>query len=179
MNIAVFLSSSVNVSPMLLSEAEALGRALAEDGHTVVYGGATGGCMGALAEGVLQKGGRLIGVVPRMDFIEGRVQSGMTEHHEVDDFSSRKTQMIRLSDAFIAYPGGIGTLDEAFEVLALKCIGTLPKPFIFYNFLDSWSPLLEALELMVESRLIRQNLSDLITVIDRPEILREYIKHVV
>lgn len=179
MNVAVFLSSSAAVSPMLLSEAEALGQGLAEDGHTVVYGGASGGCMGALAKGVLSRGGRLVGVVPRMDFIDGQVQEGLTEHHEVDDFSMRKGLMIRLSDAFVVYPGGIGTLDEAYEVLALKSIGTLAKPIIFYNFLDIWRPTLESLELMVESRLIRQNLSELITVVDRPEILREYIKHVV
>jgi len=179
MNVAVFCSSSENVSPMFLSEIERLGESLAKGGHTVVYGGATAGCMGALARGVLGKKGKLIGVVPKMDFIEGLVQPGMTELHEVTNFSDRKTMMIRLSDAFIVYPGGIGTLDEAFEVLALKSIGTLPKPILFYNFLDAWNPLLECMEVLVQNRMIRQNLSELLTVIDKHETLVEYCKHVV
>ncbi len=179
MRIAVFCSSSEDVSPMFFSEIEQLGESLANDGHTIVYGGATSGCMGALARGVLTQKGKLVGVVPKMDFIEGLVQPGMTEIHEVPSFSDRKTKMIGLSDAFLVYPGGIGTLDEAFEVLALKCIGTLPKPIVFYNFLDAWNPLLETLEVLQQNRMIRQNLSDLLLVIDKQETLREYLKHVV
>ncbi len=179
MRIAVFCSSSQDVSPMFFSEIEKLGESLAKAGHSVVYGGATSGCMGALARGVLSQKGKLIGVVPKMDFIEGLVQRGLTELHEVTNFSDRKTKMIALSDMFVVYPGGIGTLDEAFEVLALKCIGTLPKPIVFYNFLDAWNPLLETMEVLHQSRMIRQNLSDLLLVIDKHETLLEYCKHVV
>lgn len=179
MNVAVFCSSSENVSPMFLSEIERLGENLVMAGHAVVYGGATAGCMGALARGVLSKKGRLIGVVPRMDFIEGLVQPGLSELHEVTSFSDRKCKMIELADAFIVYPGGIGTLDEAFEVLALKSIGTLPKPILFYNFLDAWNPLLECMEVLVQNRMIRQNLSELLTVVDKHEILIESCRHVV
>lgn len=179
MRVAVFCSSSEDVSPMFFSEIERLGESLAKDGHTVVFGGATAGCMGALARGVLGKKGKLVGVVPKMDFIDGLVQPGMTELHEVTCFSDRKLKMIALADAFIVYPGGIGTLDEVFEVLALKSIGTLPKPVVFYNFLDAWNPLLETLDLMVQNRMIRHNLTDLLTVIDKHETLVEYCKHVV
>lgn len=179
MNIAVFCNSSEYISPMFMSEIERLGEALARAKHTVVYGGATAGCMGALARGVLAQKGKLIGVVPKMDFMEGIVQPGMAETHEVTCFSDRKLKMISLSDAFVVFPGGVGTLDEAFEVLALKSIGSLAKPVFFYNFLDAWNPMLEALELLVQNRMIRLPLNELITVLDEPEALLEYCRHVV
>lgn len=177
MRVAVFCSSSEQVSPMLLSEIENLGEGLAEDGHTIIYGGATSGCMGALACGVLRKKGNLIGVVPEMDFMLGLVQDGLTERHTVPTLSARKEAMISLADAFLIYPGGLGTLDEALEVLALKSLGTLQKRVVFYNFLGIWTPLLDALELLVEQRLIRHRLEELMHVLDKPEALRENFKY--
>lgn len=176
MRIAVFCSASETVSPMLLAEMERVGETLAQDGHTVVYGGANCGCMGSLANGVLRKKGRLIGVVPEMDFMLGLVQEGLTERHPVPTLSSRKEMMISMADAFLVYPGGLGTLDEALEVLALKSAGSLQKPVLFYNFLGIWSPFLESLELLVESRLIRHKLSELFEVLDKPESLSENLK---
>lgn len=176
MKIAVFCSSSTDVSPMLLDEIERLGEYLAEDGHSVVYGGANAGCMGALATGVLRKKGQLIGVVPEMDFMMGLVQHSLTERHSVLSMGERKHAMIALADAFLVYPGGLGTLDEALEVLALKSVGTLQKPMVFYNFLGLWTPFLESLDLLRESRLIRRKLEDLFHVLDKPEALRENFK---
>ena len=176
MKIAVFCSASESVSPMLISEVERVGEVLAEDGHTVIYGGAKCGCMGGLASGVLRKSGQLIGVVPEMDFMLGLVQEGLTERHAVPTLSARKEVMNSMADAFLVYPGGLGTLDEALEVLALKSTGTLQKPVVFYNFLGIWTPLLETFELLVESRLIRHKLGDLFQVLDKPEALRENFK---
>lgn len=173
MKIAVFCSSSESVTPMLLAEIEQLGEILAEDGHGIIYGGTNTGCMGALASGVLRKKGQLIGVVPEMDFTMGLVQDGLTERHAVPTMSARKEVMINLADAFLIYPGGIGTLDEALEVLALKGIGSLQKPVVFYNFLGLWTPFLESLDLLAEAGLIRQRLGDLFRVLDKPEALRE------
>lgn len=176
MKIAVFCSASDAVSPMLLSEMEKVGEVLAEDGHAIVYGGANCGCMGALANGVLRKKGQLIGVVPEMDFMMGLVQEGLTERHAVPTLSARKEVMNSMADAFLVYPGGLGTLDEALEVLALKSAGSLQKPVVFYNFLGIWTPFLESLELLVESRLIRPKLDELFRVLDKPEALRENFK---
>jgi uncharacterized protein (TIGR00730 family) len=152
---------------------EELGSSLAEDGHRVIYGGSSGGCMGALARGVQTKGGHLSGVLPEMDFMDGLVQSGLNEHHKVKDLSQRKVTMSQMADAFIVFPGGIGTLDEAFEVLALKSCGSLKKPVIFYNYMDVWTPLIEALTLLEEQGFIRQPLDDLLVVLDKPEQVRE------
>lgn len=176
MRIGVFCSSSENVAPILLSEIESLGEALSCDGHTIVYGGATPGCMGALARGVLRQGGKLVGVVPAMDFMEGLVEQNLTERFVVPTLSGRKEVMIRESDAFLVYPGGLGTLDEAFEALTLKSIGTSNKPIVFYNFLNVWTPLLDALSLLVEQKLIRESLDDLIRVVDKQEELREHFR---
>lgn len=165
---------------MILSEAESLGRALAEWGHDLVYGGATPGCMGALAQGFKGVGrGKLVGVVPQMDFMDRIVEPGLNERHVVATLSGRKTVMLDQSDAFVVFPGGLGTLDEAYEAMALKSVGTLNKPIVFYNFLGIWTPTLEALEMLVEQRLIRGQLSDLITVVDNPEQLREHLNHAV
>ncbi len=163
---------------MLFSEIELLGENLARDGHVVVYGGASNGCMGALARGVLRAKGRLVGVVPVMDFMKELVQPGLHEIFEVPTMSSRKEIMMRESEAFIVYPGGLGTLDEAFEALALKSLGSQRKPIVFYNFLGIWTPLIEALELLAHANLIRDRLDDLVRVIDKPDDLREYFKHV-
>ena len=176
MNVGVFCSSSENISPMFLSEIEHLGETLAQDGHAVVYGGATPGCMGALAKGVKRVGGKLIGVVPEMDFMQGIVEPLLDERHVVPTLSSRKVEMLGRADAFIVYPGGLGTLDEAFEAMALKSLGTFRKPVIFYNFLDVWSPLIEELELLREQNMIRDPLAELVTVVDNLGALREHLK---
>lgn len=179
MRIAVFCSASVKVAPLLLSEIEMLGEQLARDGHVIVYGGANVGAMGALAQGVLSVGGTLIGVVPELDFMQGLVQEGLTEQHVVPTLSSRKEVMIQQADGFLVYPGGLGTLDEALEVLALKSLGSLQKPVVFYNFLHVWSPFLESLQLLVEQGLVRDSLSDLLQVLDNSEQVREYFKNAV
>jgi uncharacterized protein (TIGR00730 family) len=176
MNVAVFCSSSEKVSPMMFSEIELVGEALAKDGHAIVYGGATPGCMGALARGVLKGGGDLIGVVPEMDFMENIVEKQLTEIHAVPTLSSRKEVMLELADAFVVYPGGLGTMDEAFEAMALKSLGTLRKPIIFYNFLGVWTPLIEALELLAEQDFIRDEIKDLIQVVDKPDDLRKALQ---
>ncbi len=173
MNVAVFCSASENVSPMFFSEIELLGARLAEARHVVVYGGANCGCMGALAEGVDHKNGKMIGVVPEMDFMDGVVEARLNQVIKVNDFSERKGKMIELSDAFLIYPGGIGTLDEAFEVLALKSVGQLDRPIFLYNFLNAWDPLLECLEELVQTQMIRRPLKELFQVVDNVEQLLE------
>lgn len=177
MNIAVFCSCTEDVSPLFLIEAENLGAELARQGHTVVYGGSTGGCMGAFARGALSEGGRLVGVIPEMGFMDGQHHDGLTEKIMVPTMAARKDAIILQSEAFLVFPGGIGTLDEAFEVLALKYVGAIKGPILFYNFLDAWSPLLDAMELMVEQRLIRKPLGDLLRVLDKPSELSENLIH--
>ena len=176
MKVGVFCSASDSVSPIFLAEIEHLGEALSQDGHQIVYGGATPGCMGALARGVLRSRGHLIGVVPQMDFMEGLVEPQLSEVKTVPTLSSRKQVMLEIADAMVVFPGGLGTLDEAFEALALKATGSLGKPIIFYNFLGVWSPLLESLELLHAQNLIKSPLDRLIRVIDKSTDLRQHLR---
>jgi uncharacterized protein (TIGR00730 family) len=173
--IAVFLSSSDSVSPLFQEEAEGLGRSLAEAGYGVVYGGSNAGCMGRLADGVIGAKGQLLGVVPEMDFVEGLVQPDLTEKILVGSISERKTRMIERADAFVAYPGGLGTLDEVSDVLALRQIGLHAKPLVFYNYLGFWTPFVECLETFYQQRMISTPLDRLFVVLDRPEVVIDYL----
>jgi len=164
--IGVFLSSIEDVSPLFLDEAETLGNLLAKSKYSIVYGGSNSGCMGRLAQGVIAAKGELIGVVPEMDFVTGLVQEGMKEKIMVRDLSDRKSQMISRSDAFLVFPGGLGTLDEISDVLAQRQIGAHQKPIIFYNYLDYWSPFLDCLETFYQQRMISTPVHDLIRVFD-------------
>jgi uncharacterized protein (TIGR00730 family) len=171
LNVAVFCSSSESVSPLLLSEAESFGAALASRGHRVVYGGCDIGMMGRLADGALKAGGEVIGVVPELDWAAGIVHTGLTSRVAVPTLSERKIAMLERADAAVALPGGLGTLDEIFEALVLKATGQWRKPFWFINWFDFWTPTLEALTLMSESRMINHPLHELYDVVERHEDL--------
>ncbi len=171
--IAVFCSSSAEVAPMFMSEAQDLGRELARAGHQIIYGGANCGMMGAFGRGVLESNGELIGVIPALEFCDGLTLNGLTRQVTVANLAERKLWMLNEDDIAVALPGGIGTLDEIFECLVLKSTNIWSKPFFFYNFLDFWDPLTEALTLMSEQRMITQPLDDLFQVIrDRNELLQ-------
>jgi uncharacterized protein (TIGR00730 family) len=174
-NIGVFLSSSAEVSPLFLDEAETIGRELARADYNIVYGGSNAGCMGRLADGALSARGKLIGILPEMDFVEGLVQEGMSEKVVVRDISERKGKMIERSDAFLIFPGGLGTLDEVSDVLALRQIKQHEKPIIFYNYLDYWSPFLDCLETFYQQRMISTPVHGLIRVFDQGSSVIEYL----
>lgn len=169
--VAVYCSSSELISPMFLAEAEALGKELAVAGHQIIFGGADIGMMGRIANSALAAGGEVHGVIPELDFTDGIVHEGLTKQTVVRTLSERKAVMLNESDAAVALPGGLGTLDEIFETLVLKLTGQWAKPFWFYNVFDFWSPTLEALTLMEETRMITRPLTELIQVADRREDL--------
>jgi cytokinin riboside 5'-monophosphate phosphoribohydrolase len=174
--VGVFLSSSLRVAPTFLAEAEALGHELAKNGFTVVYGGCNSGCMGRLADGVLEARGRLVGVIPEMDFMAGLVQEGLSEKIIVRDLSSRKGALTSNADAFVVFPGGLGTLDEIAEVLALRQIGSHQKPVIFYNYLGYWTAFIECLETFSQQGMIAGPIEELFVVLDQPTNVINYLK---
>lgn len=176
-SVGVFLSSSERVSESLKEEAFQLGALLANHGLPVVYGGASCGSMGALARGVQFKGGDLTGVLPEMDILQELVQPGLNRKIIVPKMSDRKEQLIELSEAFIVFPGGLGTLDEVMEVLCLKSLGAknCSKPVLFYNFMGFWKPFLESLEIMVEQGVISSSLDQLYQVFEDPSDMIGYL----
>ena len=133
MNITVYLGSAEGSDPSLRTAAHALGQWIGESGNTLVYGGSESGLMGILAKGVLSAGGKVIGVEPQFFIDAGFLFDEITELIVTQNMSERKAKMIELGDAFIAFPGGTGTLEEIAEVMSKICLGHLDAPCILYN----------------------------------------------
>jgi len=133
-SLCVFCGSAPGLSPKYVEMARKLGEWLAKNDITLVYGGATIGVMGAVADGVINGGGKVIGVIPQ-SLVEYEIaHPGLSELHVVNGMHERKAMMYNLSDAFISLPGGMGTLDEMFEILTWAQLKYHNKPCYIYNF---------------------------------------------
>ena len=133
MNITVYLGSGSGNDPRLETAVRALGHWIGESGNALVYGGSKTGLMGALAESTLQAGGEVTGVEVSF-FVEEDLQlDGLTRFFVAKDLPERRTKMIELGDAFIAFPGGLGTLEEISEVMSRVALHKLVAPCILYN----------------------------------------------
>ena len=145
MNITVYLGANLGTDPALPQAVQQLGRWIGESGNALVYGGSKSGLMGLLADSVLAAGGRVTGVEPKC-FLDAELQhEGLTELIVTEDIPARKTRMIELGDAFIAFPGGTGTLEEIAEVMSKVSLRHLDAPCILYNlngYYDSLKALL-------------------------------------
>ncbi|MFP5255410.1 MAG: TIGR00730 family Rossman fold protein [Acidimicrobiia bacterium] len=170
--VCVFCGSSSGSDPALSRSAQALGRGLAERGIDLVYGGASVGLMGTVADAALAAGGRVVGVIPRGLFTREIAHRGLTELHEVASMHERKALMYDRSDAFVALPGGFGTLDELFEAVTWSQLGLHAKPAALLDVDGFWEPLVAQLDRMVERGLLRpQNRALLSTHRSVPEVL--------
>ena len=152
--VCVFAGSSPGNDPRFLDAARELGAALAQRGVELVYGGANVGLMGAMANAVLEGGGHVIGVIPRhlLDFEVAH--TGIPDLRIVESMHDRKALMAELSDAFVALPGGFGTLEETFEVLTWRQLGPHQKPVVILNAGGYFDALVAFLEHMVKRRLL-------------------------
>jgi uncharacterized protein (TIGR00730 family) len=155
MRVAVYTGASSGRSPRFAVAAAAFGRGLAEAGVEVVYGGGRVGLMGAVADGALAAGGTVTGVMPR-SLVEAEIAHlGLTELIVVETLHERKAAMAERADAFIALPGGAGTLDELFEAWTWQQLGVHRKPVGLLDVDGFWDPLLAALDHMVAAGFIR------------------------
>jgi uncharacterized protein (TIGR00730 family) len=153
--VLVFCGSSPGRLEAYSEAAGELGRLLAERGLETVYGGASVGLMGALADGALAAGGTVIGVIPNRLLEAEIAHAGLTKLHVVETMHERKALMAELSDAVIALPGGTGTLDELFELFTWSQLGLHRKPLGMLDVAGYWQPLLEFLEHAVSERFLR------------------------
>jgi uncharacterized protein (TIGR00730 family) len=144
--LCVFCGSADGLSPAYLEMASNLGRMMAQKEVALVYGGASIGMMGAIADAVLAHGGTVIGVIPKTLMEYEIAHKGLTELHIVDDMHQRKKLMYDNSDAFLSLPGGMGTLDEMFEILTWSQLKIHNKRCSIYNFLGFYDSLLAYLE---------------------------------
>lgn len=163
--VCVFCGSATGADPRFESLARSLGTRVAEHGLGLVYGGASIGLMGTVADAAMAAGGEVIGVIPGnlMDREIGHQQ--LTELIVVDTMHRRKERMYSLSDGFIALPGGLGTLEELFEAATwnpLQLHGTAPKPLVMLDVADYWRPLAEFLDRTVTSGFVKPRWRDLI-----------------
>jgi len=150
--VCVYCASSRISHPDYRAAARRLGEVLADEGVGIVYGGGAVGSMGALADGALARGGRVIGILPRFMADLEWGQKGLTDLQLVEDLRTSKNMMLTLSQAAIALPGGSGTLEELLEAITLKRLGLYLNPILLVNTRGFFSPLLELLERAVEER---------------------------
>ena len=173
MNICVFCGSSAGASPVYRKAATALGECLAERGIGLVYGGAQVGLMGAVADATLANGGTVIGVIPESLARVEIAHSSLTELRIVTTMHERKAEMAARSDAFIALPGGIGTLEELFEVWTWSQLGIHAKPVGLLNAGGYYDALLTFLDHMHAERFVRPQHRELLVTDDDPDGLIE------
>ena len=168
MNISVFCGSSMPHNDRIIAAARDLGRRIAQEGHTLVYGGSNLGLMGVVSGAALEEGGRVVGVIPNL-FSDDIIHSQrVTELVRVSTMAERKERIMEACDAFIALPGGIGTIDEVSEVMVMNQLQIVDgqrvldgsyktKPMILLNIDGYYNPFLEQLRLTKEEGLMRSD----------------------
>lgn len=168
-SVLVYCASSRACDPVFHDVAKRLGGLLAQAGCTVVYGGGRAGSMGALADGALAAGGRIVGVIPRFMVDLEWGHDDLTELHVVEDMRTRKHEMLTRATAVVALPGGTGTLEELFEAITLKRLGLYLGPIVLVNTRGYYDPLLALLEAAIDERFMDARHASMWTVVDGPE----------
>jgi len=154
--VCVYCASSRSSHPDYRAAARRLGEVLAAEGVGIVYGGGAAGSMGALADGALARGGRVIGILPRFMADLEWGHKGLTDLQLVEDLRTRKHVMLTLSQAAIALPGGSGTLEELLEAITFKRLGLYLNPIVLVNTRGFFTPLIEQLARAVEESFMDQ-----------------------
>ena len=159
MNITVYCGAAEGKDPEFIARARELGAWMAAKGHTLVYGAGNSGMMGAVSDALIEGGGEAIGVTPRFFILAEETRDDLAEVVISDDMSTRRNWMIENGDAFIALPGGMGTLDEITEVMTYKRLGLLGKvnkPVMIYNVNGYYDRFFRFLDDMLEQGFCRQ-----------------------
>jgi uncharacterized protein (TIGR00730 family) len=154
-SIAVYCGSSPTAEAAIEEEIRAFGREIARRGVRLIYGGASRGLMGAVADEVLAAGGQVTGVIPKA--LEGRESAhrGLTELKVVDSMHAREQLMFDLADAFVAFPGGFGTMEELIEMITWKQMGIHGKPIVIANIGGYFDPLLQQFDVAIRRKFAR------------------------
>ena len=174
--LCVYCGSSNDVSPVYLQQARELGRRAAERKLAIVFGGGRVGMMGALADGALEAGGEVIGIIPEHLQSQEVGHDGVTRLEIVDSMHTRKMRMFELSDAFCALPGGLGTLDETFEIVTWKQLGLHDAPVLLVNIDGYWDPLLALVAQQAEAGFVRERHRRLFETVDSIGALLETLE---
>jgi uncharacterized protein (TIGR00730 family) len=176
-SVCVYCASSGACDPAYHDVARRLGRVLAERGYAVIYGGGAVGSMGALADGVVAKGGTITGVMPRFMMELEWAHRNLTELRVVEDMRVRKHTMLSESHGLVTLPGGSGTLEELFEALTLKRLGLYTHPIVLVNTRNYFDPLLALLEHAVAERFMDRRHLAMWQVVAEPEDVPHALEH--
>ena len=169
LRITMYGAASEEIDRVYIRQGEQLGREMAAAGYTLVYGGGATGMMGACARGITEAGGKLIGVVPAfMDAYES-IFENCTELIRTDSMGDRKALMENLADAFIISPGGVGTMDEFFQILTLGYLDRKDVPIVIFNIKGFFDPIIEFIENGVEKGFISEKVRSLYMVRTSPK----------
>lgn len=168
-NICVFCGSAMGNSTIYYEQAHTIGKLMAKNGKRLIYGGGNVGLMGAVADAVMDNGGSVTGVIP--DFLMKREVGhlGLSELIVVHSMHERKQKMAELADAFIALPGGMGTLEELAEILTWVQLGIIEKPVALFNLNGFYDPLLAQLDHMVEQGFLKLRNRKMLISITNPQ----------
>ncbi|MBI3802017.1 MAG: TIGR00730 family Rossman fold protein [Deltaproteobacteria bacterium] len=168
LSLTVYCASSKRVPHLYMAVAEELGKLIALRGHTLVYGGGNSGLMAVLAKAALAHGGKVKGVI-LTDFIDRGYGNAGHEMHSVTDMRARKRGLDEFGDAYIALPGGFGTLEEILEIISFKQLGLHHKPIVFVNPNDYFDHLLAQFERGFAEAFIHERFRDLYAVVATPQ----------
>ena len=174
--ICVFCGSSDDIHPDFKLAGRLMGRVLAENGLRLVYGGGRSGVMGALADGALQAGGEVIGVIVKSMNTPALAHPGLTRLHVAADMHERKAHMHALADGFIALPGGLGTFDELLETLTWGQIGVHEKPVGLLNVRGYFDPLLALLLHAEREGFVFHEHREMLITATHPQVLLDALK---
>lgn len=169
MNICVYCGSSPGRNTDIIEKARTFGRRIAEQKYTLVYGGSSLGVMGTLADTVMINGGEVIGVIPENLFSKEVAHQGITRLITVRDMHQRKSHMAELADAFVALPGGFGTMEELFEIITWNQIGILKKPVTVLNIAGFFDPLIRMIDHAVDVGFIKPGNRQIVQVAETVE----------
>lgn len=177
MNIAVYCGAAKGNDTIYEKTAKTVGKWIAKSGHTLVYGGGDVGLMGIVANTVLENGGEVIGVIPDIMMIREQRHNGLTKIIDTKSMSERRDIMMELSDAFIALPGGPGTLDEISEIIMMMRIREMDSPCVLFNTEGFYNPLKALIQNMVNAAFSEQEDLDRLLFSDDIEEIAEYIEN--
>ena len=175
-SVCVYCASSPTIDPTIESEIRAFGREIAARGIRLVYGGASVGLMGALADEALAAGGKVTGVIPKA--LQGRevAHQGVTELKVVGTMHEREQLMFDLSDGFVAFPGGFGTLEEIIEMITWKQMGIHGKPIVLANIGGYFDPLLQQFDVAIRHGFARREAKILFGVADSTKAVLTFLE---
>lgn len=175
MKICIYGASSNAIDKSFINAGGRLGAALADRGHSVIFGGGAAGLMGAVARGAYSKGGEIIGISPSFFNVDGALFTHCTDMIYTDTIRERKKLLEEMSDAFIITPGGIGTFDEFFEIYTLRQLGVHKKPIAIFNTGGYYDPLINMLNNAIEKSFMPDTNMNLLFISDDENKIIEHI----